>query len=62
MKTSNQQHDSDRVEHVSQALVVSVVDCGNDGGKDAASDEPIDLLDVVVRVWAARDARPPNRD
>ena len=57
MKTRSERTTPTRVERVAEALVVAVVDGGDDRGEDAADDEPVDLLDVVVGVRAARDAR-----
>ena len=57
MNTSRSSTHADRRRARTQALVVAVVDRGDDRGEDAAADEPVDLLDVVVRVRAARDAR-----
>ena len=57
MKTSSQQDDADRVERVAEALVVPVVDGGDHRREDAAADQPVDLLDVVLGVRVAGDAR-----
>ena len=54
MNTRSEQDDADAVEHVPEALVVAVVDHGDDRAEDAAEHEPVHLLDVDLRERRAR--------